>query len=129
MQDFTTETVNDLKILAKKHNFLVFEGRKPADPGNPVQEHHRDEGLTLSDFAPVVNVNILDQEDFVEALPKFEALPKSEVCRKSKLCRELRSRTFHIPVNKQLFSSSKRCQRNQKRNQKAVPELNLCGHI
>lgn len=66
--DFSKDTVENLKALAKKHNFLIFEDRKFVDIGNTVQKQYHGGALRISEFAHIVNLSILSGDGIVEAL-------------------------------------------------------------
>ncbi|KAL9021302.1 MAG: hypothetical protein Q9185_001507 [Variospora sp. 1 TL-2023] len=70
--DFGTETVDGLKSLAAKHNFMIFEDRKFVDIGNTVQMQYHGGALRISEWAHVVNASGLAGDGIVEALAKTE---------------------------------------------------------
>jgi orotidine-5'-phosphate decarboxylase len=66
--DFDDNTVDGLKTLAEKHNFLIFEDRKFVDIGNTVQMQYHGGALRISEWAHLVNASILAGEGIVQAL-------------------------------------------------------------
>ena len=68
LKDFSDNTVEGLKSLSTKHNFLIFEDRKLVDIGNTVQRQYHGGALRISEFAHIVNVSVLGGEGAVEAL-------------------------------------------------------------
>ena len=75
LEDFSNATVEGLKSLSSKHNFMIFEDRKFVDIGNTVQMQYHGGALRISDFAHIVNVSILGGEGIVEALSQVVAKP------------------------------------------------------
>ncbi len=76
IHDFGAATVDGLKMLSKKHNFMIFEDRKFIDIGNTVQKQYHGGALRISDFADIVNVSILGGEGIVEALSQVITAPE-----------------------------------------------------
>ena len=70
VSDFGDETVNGLKALAEKHNFMIFEDRKFVDIGNTVQMQYHKGALRISEWAHLVNASGLAGDGTVEALSK-----------------------------------------------------------
>lgn len=68
VQDFTDATVDGLKRLSEKHNFMIFEDRKLVDIGNTVQKQYHGGALKISEWADIVNLNILGGDGIVTAL-------------------------------------------------------------
>ncbi|KAF4842974.1 Orotidine 5'-phosphate decarboxylase [Colletotrichum siamense] len=68
VSDFSDKTVQGLKSLAKKHNFMVFEDRKLVDIGNTVKKQYHGGVLRLSEWADIVNLSILGGEGIINAL-------------------------------------------------------------
>lgn len=68
VEDFGEGTVQGLKTLAKKHNFLIFEDRKFVDIGNTVQKQYHGGALRISEFADIVNMSVLGGDGIAEAL-------------------------------------------------------------
>ncbi|TDZ24719.1 Orotidine 5'-phosphate decarboxylase [Colletotrichum orbiculare MAFF 240422] len=66
--DFSEITVQGLKALAAKHNFLIFEDRKLVDIGNTVKKQYHGGALRLSEWADIVNLSILGGDGIIEAL-------------------------------------------------------------
>ncbi|KAG7131429.1 hypothetical protein HYQ45_010015 [Verticillium longisporum] len=78
IRDFSEKTVQGLKALAKKHNFLIFEDRKIVDIGSTAQKQYHGGALRISEWADFVNISILGGEGAVEALEQVlldEAFP------------------------------------------------------
>ncbi|KFY92522.1 hypothetical protein V500_04164 [Pseudogymnoascus sp. VKM F-4518 (FW-2643)] len=68
VSDFSDATVEGLKHLSAKHNFLFFEDRKFVDIGHTVQQQYHGGALRISDWAHIVNASILAGEGIVEAM-------------------------------------------------------------
>lgn len=68
LSDFGPATVDGLKALAEKHNFLIFEDRKFIDIGNTVQKQYHGGTLRISEWAHIINCSVLPGEGIVEAL-------------------------------------------------------------
>jgi orotidine-5'-phosphate decarboxylase len=68
VSDFSEQTVQGLKELSKKHNFLIFEDRKFVDIGNTVQKQYHGGALRISEWAHLVNASVLAGDGIIEAL-------------------------------------------------------------
>ncbi|ORY70269.1 Orotidine 5'-phosphate decarboxylase [Pseudomassariella vexata] len=68
VKDFSNKTVQGLKLLAQKHNFLIFEDRKLIDIGNTVQKQYHGGALQISEWADVVSLSVLGGDGIVDAL-------------------------------------------------------------
>lgn len=73
MSDFGEDTVQGLKRLAEKHNFMIFEDRKFVDIGNTVQMQYHGGALRISDWAHLVNASLLAGDGIVQALSEIMA--------------------------------------------------------
>jgi len=76
IHDFGNETVEGLKTLSNKHNFMIFEDRKFVDIGNTVQKQYHGGALRISEFADIVNLSILGGDGIVEALSQVVSAPE-----------------------------------------------------
>ncbi|KAF3904912.1 hypothetical protein ABW20_dc0108447 [Dactylellina cionopaga] len=68
LDDFRLPMLENLKDLAIKHNFLIFEDRKFVDIGNTVQKQYHGGALQISSWAHIVNCTMLPGEGIVQAL-------------------------------------------------------------
>ncbi|HRK27929.1 MAG TPA: orotidine-5'-phosphate decarboxylase [Chitinophagales bacterium] len=68
LPDFTPDTIVQLKQLAQKHNFLLFEDRKFADIGNTVQKQFTSGIFNLPDWADVMTVHVIAGASSITAL-------------------------------------------------------------
>lgn len=68
VSDFSNNTVQGLKDLSKKHNFMVFEDRTFVDTGNTVQMQYDGGVLRISEWTDIVNASVLAGDGIVEAL-------------------------------------------------------------
>ncbi len=73
--DFDWDLIVHLQVLAKKHNFLIFEDRKFADIGKTVQHQYRDGMFHMSEWADIVNTHTVAGPGSIEALKEI-GLPK-----------------------------------------------------
>ncbi|KAL9632207.1 MAG: hypothetical protein Q9164_005462 [Protoblastenia rupestris] len=78
VSDFSDGTVQGLKLLSKKHNFLIFEDRKFVDIGNTVQMQYHGGALRISEWADVVNASVLAGDAIVKALANTGTLDDFE---------------------------------------------------
>ena len=73
--DFDQELPVELKKLAIKHNFMIFEDRKFADIGNTLQYQYRDGVYHISDWADIVKAHTVPGPGIIQGL-KEVGLPK-----------------------------------------------------
>lgn len=71
IEDFDASFVFELKKLAEKYDFLIFEDRKFADIGKTAQLQYSSGIYKISEWADIVNAHPMPGEGIVEGLKKI----------------------------------------------------------
>ena len=77
LTDFSTEFIKSLKLLSKKHDFMIFEDRKFADIGNTVKNQYSQGMYKINDWADIVNAHSVPGEGVVQGLKEASDLDKN----------------------------------------------------
>ena len=75
IEDFDLELLEQLKSLAAKHDFILFEDRKFADIGNTTELQYGRGTFRIAEWAPLTNAHSVPGDGIIESMEKI-GLPK-----------------------------------------------------
>ena len=68
IDDFTLDTITELRKMSKQFNFLLFEDRKYADIGSTVSAQYHSGIFRISSWADLINAHLLPGEAIIDGL-------------------------------------------------------------